>query len=437
VNNQPEPGTTTAAPSALAATGGAGPRGVLRRVDWQFFKGSAMTTLGIVAARVLGFVYSFLLARSFSTEDFGSVQYTLTLATLAALATVPFAEQVLPWFISRFRDDAARLDETVRHGWLVLLALYGGTLVVAAPLLAASGRPWLVVLVIFSGVTLFNVYLGLARGFMAPGRLLLAYLGSNLLQLVAVLAALRVLGTASTTPVLLIYGLSYLLPVVLLQAARPFPVAFRLPVARRAVLAGMLRFAAPVWGSHALYTLSFALDVLLLERFWDEATVGVYALTKTIVMGFSFVPQGITVMLMPRVARGGGQRRLLAAALVATVAASAVALVVYVAVYEWFVVAMVGGAYFVGMPFALLMALSAIVYGVHAILTSYLIGSGRPGLETASRGVMAVTLLGAGVLLVPPGGVLGAAWANVLCAAAGVLAYLVILGLERARAARS
>jgi O-antigen/teichoic acid export membrane protein len=199
----------------------------------------------------------------------------------------------------------------------------------------------------------------------------------------------------------------------------------------------MLRFAAPVWGSHALYTLSFALDVLLLERFWDEATVGVYALTKTIVMGFSFVPQGITVMLMPRVARGGGQRRLLAAALVATVAASAVALVVYVAVYEWFVVAMVGGAYFVGMPFALLMALSAIVYGVHAILTSYLIGSGRPGLETASRGVMAVTLLGAGVLLVPPGGVLGAAWANVLCAAAGVLAYLVILGLERARAARS
>jgi O-antigen/teichoic acid export membrane protein len=220
----------------------------LRRVDWQFFKGSAMTTLGIVVARVLGFIYSFLIARAFSTEDFGTVQYTITLATLAALATVPFAEQVLPWFISRHRADRERLEEILRHAWLVLLALYGLTILVALPLL-------------------FNVYLGLARGFLAPGRLLLAYLGSNGLQLVAVLVALRMLGTVSTTPVLLIYGLSYLLPIALLELAWPFPIALGRWRVQRAMLGDMLRFAVPVWGSHALYTLSFAFDVLLLERF--------------------------------------------------------------------------------------------------------------------------------------------------------------------------
>jgi O-antigen/teichoic acid export membrane protein len=409
----------------------------LRRVDWQFFKGSAMTTLGIVVARVLGFIYSFLIARAFSTEDFGTVQYTITLATLAALATVPFAEQVLPWFISRHRADRERLEEILRHAWLVLLALYGLTILVALPLLNAIGRSPGVVLVIVTGVTLFNVYLGLARGFLAPGRLLLAYLGSNGLQLVAVLVALRMLGTVSTTPVLLIYGLSYLLPIALLELAWPFPIALGRWRVQRAMLGDMLRFAVPVWGSHALYTLSFAFDVLLLERFWGEAVVGVYALTKTIVMGFSFVPQGITVMLMPRVAAGdGGQRRLLAAALLATLAVSAIGLVVFAALYPWFVITFVGGAYYVSLLFGLLMAASAIVYGLHAILTSYLIGSNRPGLETASRAVMAVVLLASGLVLVPSLGVFGAAWANVLCAVAGVLCYAVMLAVGRIRGAR-
>jgi O-antigen/teichoic acid export membrane protein len=412
--------------------------GALRRVDWQFFRGSAMTTLGIVVARVLGFVYSFLIARAFSTEDFGSVQYTITLATLVALATVPFAEQVLPWFISRHRADRERLQEILRHGWLILLALYGLTVLVALPLLNALGRSPGVVLVIVTGVTLFNVYLGLARGFLAPGRLLLAYLGSNGLQLVAVLIALRVLGTASTTPVLLIYGLSYFVPIALLELARPFPIALGTLRFRRAALSEMVRFAVPVWGSHALYTLSFALDVLLLERFWGEAVVGVYALTKTIVMGFSFVPQGITVMLMPRVAAGGGdQRRLLAVALLATLAVSAAGLIVFAALYQWFIVTFVGGEYYVNLTFGLLMAASAIMYGCHAILTSYLLGKNRPGLETASRAVMAAMLLGSGLVLVPALGVFGAAWANILCALTGLLCYAAFLGVERIRGARA
>jgi O-antigen/teichoic acid export membrane protein len=409
--------------------------GALRRADWQFFKSSAMTTLGIVVARVLGFCYSFLLARAFSADAFGSIQYTITLATLAALTTVPFAEQVLPWFISRSRGDQRQLAEVLRHAALVLALLYGITLVTLFPVLGMLDRPAGIVAVIFSGITLFNLYVGLARGFLAPGRLLLVYLGSNLLQLGAVLIALRVFGTSSTTPALLIYGLSYVLPIMLLETVRPLPIVLGPLRFGRAKLYELLRFGAPVWGSHALYTLSWALDVLLLEWFWGEATVGVYTLTRTIVMGFSFVPQGITVMLMPRVAGSTGQEQhsLLRSALLATAAVSALGLVVYGALYQWFVVSLVGRLYFVGLWFGMLMAVSAIIYGFHAIVTSYVVGNNQPGLETASRATMGVVLLAAGLLLVPSQGVIGAAWANLLCAISGIAAYLILLIRQRWR----
>lgn len=404
-----------------------------RRIDWQLLRGSSLVTLGITAARVLGFAFSFLLARAFSTEQFGAVQYTITLAGLVAIATVPFVGQVLPWFIGRYRQEPDQLDAVTSSGWLILVALYAGTLLLSVPVLALTGQLDLTVLVIFTGITLFNLYAGLARGFLEPARMLAVYLGSNLLQLVAVFIALQLLGAASTTPVLLIYGLSYVLPIALFELIRPFPIKVARSLVRRETIAAMLRFAAPVWASHALFSITLALDILLLQRFWGEGTVGVYALTKTIVMGFSFVPQGITMLLMPRIAgaQDGGHRRLLSNALAATLLVNTVALAVYLLVYEWFVVGFVGQAYFTGLWFAALMAFSAVAYGFHAILTSYLVGRSRPGLETISRAVMAVVMLLSGLALVPRLGVEGAAWANVLTAAAGMLAYAMVLIRER------
>lgn len=407
----------------------------LARLDWQFIRGSSMTTLGIAVARVLGFAFSFLVARAFTTADAGLVQYTITLATLVAICTIPFAEQVMPWFISRYREhkDPTRLPAVMSSGWLILAAIFVGTLVVSVPILAVAGRLHVTVLVIFSGLTLFNVYAGVSRGFLDPGRLLAAFLGSNLLQLIAVIVALQIWGAATTMPVLLIYGLSYVIPIAVLQYAAPLPLHFRRQNVRRADVRDMLRFAAPLWGSHTLFTISFALDILLLERFHGESAVGVYALTKTIVLGFSFVPQGITMILMPRVAatRDGDHRAMLKSALVATVLANAAALVVYLLAYRWFVETLVGPAYFIGYRFAVLMAVSAVVYSVHAILTSYLIGRKRPELETVSRAMIAAVLVIAGFTLIPSLGIIGAAWTSVAGSVAGVLSYTIILVARR------
>lgn len=408
-------------------------RRLLSKLDWQFIRGSSGIMLGITLARVLGFAFSFLLARTLAPGDFGGVQYTITLATLVGLLTVPFAEQVMSWFISRYRSDEAKLAAALSSGAALLGALTALSALAGLIALWALGRLSAPVFVIFLGVTLFNAYAGLGRGFLASGRLLVAYIGSNALQLVAVALAVLLLGAEAATPVLLIYGLSYVLPIVLLQVFRPFPLALSAGAVRRDMIGELVRFAAPSWASHALYTVTFALDILLLERFQGEAAVGVYSLTKTIVMGFSFVSQGLAMILMPKVAasEAGEQRRILYSALAVTLLVNLAALAPFALVYPWFVQTLVGGEYYIGLGFALLMAASAIVYSVHAVATSYVIGRGQPGLETVSRLLIMAVMVASGSLLIPSLGATGAAWAAVLSASAGVVSYPIILLARR------
>jgi Na+-driven multidrug efflux pump len=107
-------------------------------------------------------------------------------------------------------------------------------------------------------------------------------------------------------------------------------------------------------------------------------------------------------------------------------------------VYEWFIVNFIGAEYFVGLPFALLMALSGIVFGVHAILTSFLVGRNQPALETYSRVVTLVVMAGVGLTFIPQQGVMGAAWASLMSAVIGTLCYpLLLYGRRRLSARRA
>src|SRR5690606_22586690 len=101
------------------------------------------------------------------------------------------------------------------------------------------------------------------RGFMASRRLLAAYLGSNLVQLIAIIVFYELGSTQSPTPALLIYGLSYLIPIAALQVWRPLPLKLRFGLPDKAITFELLRFTVPVWISHATYIFFTGMDVLL------------------------------------------------------------------------------------------------------------------------------------------------------------------------------
>jgi O-antigen/teichoic acid export membrane protein len=408
-------------------------RRALGALDWNFINGSIALSAGIAVARILGLAFSLVLARALTPQDYGFIQYSITLAGVIAIGTQPFAQHVLARFTSANSQHGERIQEILNAAWIILLVLFAGTLLVAVPLLAALDQFNVGALVIFAGITLFYTYYGLARGFQANFKLLAAYLASNLVQLVAIVFVVYVLGSRTTLPALLIYGLSYLLPLLLLQVFFPLPVSFRLSLPRRDIVADLLQFSIPIWASHACYILYTGIDLLLLERYASNEAVGVYALSKTLSAVFAFIPMGITTILMPKVASSSSQKHysLLKNTLLWYVAANAIFLVIYALSYNWVVVRMFGPEYAARPDVFLTVAVATIVFGMHGIISSVLVGSNRPRLETLS---LVVGLLAAGLVgfvAVPAYGPTGAAMTMLTGAVLALATYGVIALIRR------
>lgn len=394
--------------------------------DWNFIKGSTVVSIGVAIARVLGLVFSLVLARAFTPQNYGAVQYAITFSGIVCIGTQPFVQHVLARFVGKYKEDSAALDEYLNAIWRILAVLTLGTFVLAIPIMLATDNFNLGVLVIFVGITVFYGYYGLARGQGANYRLLAVYLGSNIVQLVAIVLVVFVLGSRATLPALLIYGSSYFLPIVLAQMFHPLHLGLKRQPPRRETVITLLKFAGPIWVTHACYMLYSTVDVLLLNSYRGSGEVGVYALSKTLSAAFGFIPLGITTILMPKVAGSHAKehRRLLQNALTLTFLANFFGLVIYAVAYNPFVEKLFGSRYVVSPSIFLVVALANILLGIYGIISSVFVGSDRARLETISSIIGTVAALIAGLLLIPTYGAVGAAATTLVSATVLLLVYV-------------
>jgi O-antigen/teichoic acid export membrane protein len=283
------------------------------------------------------------------------------------------------------------------------------------------------IMTVFIGITAFYTYYGLARGFIAPYRLLAAYLGSNLVQLVAIVIIYTLLENRSTQPALLVYGLSYFLPLALLQIVAPLPLGFRFALPQKSVIVRIVRFSIPIWVSHAAYIFYAAIDVLLLQHFLNTAAVGVYVLTRTLTALFGFAPMAIATILMPRITTASRQERLhlLKNAVLLALIANALILLVYLMMYRWFIGYFFGTEYIIPIEAVIMLAVAEITFGVHIIITAALVGSDRAHLETISRVIVVITAATVGMVAVPAFGITGAALTTLISAFVSIVTYAI------------
>jgi O-antigen/teichoic acid export membrane protein len=405
-------------------------------LDLRFLTSTTVLTVGIALARLFGFGFSLILARRLTPEDYGFVQYSITLAGIVSVGTMPFMQHVLARFIGRYKAEGeAVLAEYMNAIWWIVTGITALSIVLAVPILALSGRLHLGVMIIFLGVTLFYSYYGLARGYMASYRLMIVYLGSNVVQIIAIFIVYYLLENQSVGPSLMIYGVSYLLPIVLLQIFSPLPLHWKLKLPPFSKVMELLRFSAPVWTSHIAYTLYAGIDVLLLERYAGNAAVGAYALSKTLSMLLSFVPIGINTVLLPKAAGIPREQhgRLLRQMMLIFAVANLPFLVLYLLGYQLFVQFIFGRAYVVGYDVILMLALAEILYGLHGMITAIVVGGNRPHLETISRLLTVVVVVITGSIVIPAHGISGAAFTVLISGIIAVGTYALTLLLERNR----
>jgi O-antigen/teichoic acid export membrane protein len=405
-------------------------------MDWNFIKGSTVLSAGTVFSRVLGMAFSLVLARVFIPEEYGAIRYAITLGTMFAVGTQPFGQHVLARFIGKYKHDADKLQSILPNAWIILITLFVLTLLVAVPVLFIVGQFNVGILAIIVGLSFYYAYWGLSRGFDAPNRLVGVSIGSNVVQLGMIVFLIFVMDIDSPLVAMIVFGLSYLVPIAFFQIFRPFPLNLDFSLIRRDVTGEILRFSGSIWGSHIGYLLYNSVVVILLERFVGTAAVGIYVLANTLARMFLFVPQAMGTLLMPRIAASSGQshaqilKKLLALSLLVNI----MVFVVYLLVVELFVGRAFGLEYLEGgiAPY-IIMALAMITLGIHSVITAVLVGKGKAGIETISRLVALSITVTIGWLLIPGYGPTGAAIAMLGGALGAVSYYAIILLLPKLR----
>lgn len=412
----------------------------LQGLDWNLIKGSTLLSMGTVLSRVLGMAFSLVLAKAFIPEEYGTIRYAITLGMIFSVGTQPFGQHVLARYIGKYKHSPNQLQRILPNAWLILAVLFLLTMIIAVSVLAIMGQLNVGVLAIILGVSFYYAYWGLCRGYGAQVRLIGVTVGSNLVQLTVVVIVIYLLGIRSPVLAMVIFGLSYLLPIVFFQLFWPISTRFDMSYVRKDVMSEILRFSGSIWGSHIGYVIYNSIVVLLLARFSGAAAVGIYALANTLARSFLFVPEAISTLLMPRIAATSDRSHanVLKKLIALSISVNGMLLVIYLVLVGWFVTQIFGSEYFEGgITTYAIMALAMIVLGSHSVVTAVLVGKGKPSIETVSRVIAMIATATVGWLLIPDYGPAGAATAMLVGALGAVSYYAIMLLIPKMKKQRS
>ncbi len=265
---------------------------------------SAVSGAGQVLARVLGVLFSVVVARAFGPADFGMVRYAIGVAGITSIVVGPLPT-MLSRYLATYRNEAGEVDRYFTNSLaliavILLLTLPGtGWYVRAEPPGIVLGTLFVVI-----GLAAFNTYTELTRGLDAIWRMSGYYVAANLVQLAAIAACVWGLGSRSVGVALTIYGLSALLPILCFECWAHSAVHLRPRLITLATMWRLSHFSLPLVIAHASYTIWGTLDLLLVEQHLSAQAAGVYAAAKTVVLIFLFVPYAVTTVGLRYFARG-------------------------------------------------------------------------------------------------------------------------------------
>jgi O-antigen/teichoic acid export membrane protein len=375
---------------------------------------SAIVFLGVSVARLLGFGFSVAAARLLPPSEFGQMTYALVVATVGSvlLTSAPIG---LSSYLSRYHAEP-----DIRRGYYASWLTLVGLVVVASAALTLAAAPlsglggWLLagVLCNLLGVAALETYREVLRGIGRYVMLSSFYAAANLLQLLAILLA-GLLGVASASLCVIVYGLSSFVLLLATLAVKPVGIPFEPAAVRWPLMREAWRMAWPLMLQSIFFAVWFGADLLLLQRLAGPVATGHYGAAKTLASALFLAPAAIGFVLAPVVARqsmASAERHLWPALGIA--AATVVPAAFCMAALARALVALLFGPGYANAAAVLpVLVVGIAAYGLYSVYASLWTGLRRPMVDTVCTALAMVATIAAAVLLIARLGALGAAWA--------------------------
>jgi O-antigen/teichoic acid export membrane protein len=383
-------------------------------------RSSAVVFVGFATARALGFLFSIAAARILVPLDFGRLTYALAIVTIASVF-IAGSPNGMSRFLARNHEERS-LQESYYSNWIALIALIViASVVVVIPISLLIGlNGWMLVGVLCNlvGLAVLETYREIQRGLDRYAAMMVMYVIANLAQLAGILV-LGILGIRSAELFLIVYGLSGIAALAVMQPLAPIALRFvkeGLSVAR---MLEIFRFVRPLLIESVFFAVWFGSDLIMVQHLLPAEATGNYGAAKAFVNVLLLAPTAIGIAILPRIARLGERSvgRYIGAAMGLT-AAVTLPLVAGAALLGPPLVKMLFGSKYpdAATPLAML-AVGMGLYGFYSVLVSVWIGLGRPVIDPVATGLGMVCTVAFGLVLIPQMGLAGAALAFTMGAA--------------------
>jgi O-antigen/teichoic acid export membrane protein len=403
-----------------------------------YLRQSAISGIGSVVARILGVLFSVVIARAYGPANFGLVRYAISVAGLAAIIVGPLPT-MLSRYLATYRDDRVEVDRYFTNGLLLIILMLALTLLGTGWYLRGE-QPEVILgtLLVVCGLAAFNTYTELCRGLDNIPRMSLYYVAANFIQLLAIIACVWGLGIRSVGVALAIDGLSTVVPIALFEVHARSPVRWRPQLVTLAIARQLSRFSVPLVIAHAAYTIWLNFDLLLVEQRLGPQNAGIYSVAKTPVLVFLFVPYAVTAVALRYFARGSMRdaHRSLLISLVASGVTSEGLVLGFWAGSGPLVHMVFGQRYSAAADPLVILAAGMTLYTMYLVFETWVVARGYPWLHAVTMVLTMVVSTVAELALLPRWGLQGVALGFTLGIAAGMLALGTLCGFLVVREAQ-
>ena len=384
--------------------------------------------VGSAAARGLGFLFSVATARLLVPAEFGEMTYVLAIVAVASVLMTS-APVGLSRFLSLHRDDPTEQSAAYTN-WLAVVGLIFALSLAVLPVVGIAARISLAmtlgVVANLFGVTVLETYREVQRGLSRYGKMVAFYVLANLLQLLVVIG-LGLAGWRSAPLFVIVYGLSSVVALIVVQLVAPMHLRFSMGTLSRARMLGTVRFIRPILLQSVFFAIWYSADLLVVGRLDSRAATGNYGAAKAVALALILAPGALGTILLPQVARlsATAVRGYLIRAL-AFGCAITLPLALGLALLGRPLILLLFGGKYADAPGPLaVLCIGMAAYGIYSVLSSLWIGLGKPVIDMVATGAGMVCTVVLALLLVPVYGLVGGATAF---SSGSVLKLLVIGG---------